>query len=90
MEVSEVAYYLIHSMGRGAEGEFEERERRAAQNFAQMASREGIDRVVYLGGLGDRPQSAHLRSRQRTAEILAELGPPLTYFRAGMIVGAGS
>ena len=86
----EVAYYLIHSMGRGAEGEFEERERRAARNFAQMASREGIDRVVYLGGLGDRPQSAHLRSRQQTAETLAELGPPLTYFRAGMIVGAGS
>ena len=55
-----------------------------------MAKREGIARVVYLGGLGDRPGSAHLRSRHRTAEILAELGPPLTYFRAGMIVGAGS
>ncbi len=55
-----------------------------------MARREGIGRVVYLGGLGERPRSKHLRSRQRTAEILAELGPPLTYFRAGMVVGAGS
>jgi uncharacterized protein YbjT (DUF2867 family) len=86
----EVAYYLIHAMGRGGAGEFEERERRSAENFARMAAREGVGRVVYLGGLGDRPQSRHLRSRQRTAEILGELGPPLTYFRAGMVVGAGS
>ncbi len=86
----EVAYYLIHSMGRGGSGEFEARERLAAENFARMASREGVSRVVYLGGLGDRPQSQHLRSRQRTAEILGEHGPPLTYFRAGMVVGAGS
>lgn len=86
----EVAYYLVHAMGRGGEADFEERERRGARNFAEMATREGIGRVVYLGGLGDRPQSRHLRSRQRTAEILAELGPPLTYFRAGMVVGAGS
>lgn len=86
----EVAYYLVHAMGRGGEGDFEERERRGARNFGEMAAREGIGRVVYLGGLGDRPQSRHLRSRQRTAEILAELGPPLTYFRAGMVVGAQS
>ena len=86
----EAAYYLIHSMGRGAVGDFEERERQGARNFARMAKREGVGRVVYLGGLGDRPQSKHLRSRRRTARILAELGPPLTYFRAGMIVGAGS
>lgn len=86
----EVAYYLIHAMGRGGSGEFEERERQGAGNFAEMATREGIGRVVYLGGLGDRPQSKHLRSRRLTAQILSQLGPPLTYFRAGMIVGAGS
>jgi uncharacterized protein YbjT (DUF2867 family) len=86
----EIAYYLIHSMGRGAGGHFEERERQGAQNFAEMTKREGVNRVVYLGGLGDHPQSTHLRSRRRTAQILSELGPQLTYFRAGMIVGAGS
>jgi uncharacterized protein YbjT (DUF2867 family) len=86
----EIAYYLIHAMGRGARGEFEERERQSARNFAEMAEREGVARVIYLGGLGDRPGSAHLRSRHRTAEILSELGPPLTYFRAGMIVGEES
>jgi uncharacterized protein YbjT (DUF2867 family) len=46
--------------------------------------------VVYLGGLGDDPKSPHLASRHRTAKILADQGPPLTYFRAGMVVGAGS
>jgi uncharacterized protein YbjT (DUF2867 family) len=71
-------------------GGFAERERQDARNFAEMAKREGIAQDVYLGGLGDRPASAHLRSRHRTAEILASLGSPLTYFRAGMVVGAGS
>jgi uncharacterized protein YbjT (DUF2867 family) len=86
----DVAYYLIHSMGRGGSTDFAARERRAATAFARMASAEGIDRVVYLGGLGDRPQSEHLRSRHETAVALREAGPPLTYFRASMVVGARS
>jgi uncharacterized protein YbjT (DUF2867 family) len=86
----EVAYYLVHGMGRGGEGDFEEREREAAMNFAEMAKREGVGRVVYLGGLGDEPRSKHLRSRAQTAEILREHGPALTYFRAAMVVGARS
>jgi uncharacterized protein YbjT (DUF2867 family) len=85
-----VAYYLVHSMGRGGDGDFQQRERRAAENFAEMAKRESVGRVVYLGGLGDAPKSMHLRSRAQTAEILREQGPPLTYFRAAMVVGAGS
>ena len=86
----DVAYYLIHSMGRGGGGDFVANERAAAASFAQMARAEGIERVIYLGGLGDRPQSKHLRSRHETALALAEHGPPLTYFRAGMVVGAQS
>ena len=54
-----------------------------------MAVSEGIGQVVYLGGLGE-PTSKHLRSRHETARTLAAEGPPLTYFRAGMVVGAGS
>jgi uncharacterized protein YbjT (DUF2867 family) len=75
-------------MGRGGEGDFEEREREPARNFAEMANREGLERVVYLGGLGDQPRSKHLRSGAQTAEILRQHGPPLTYFRAAMVVGA--
>jgi uncharacterized protein YbjT (DUF2867 family) len=69
---------------------FAERERAGARNFARMARREGVGRVVYLGGLGEESTSEHLRSRHETAEILAAEGPPLTYFRAAMVVGAGS
>jgi uncharacterized protein YbjT (DUF2867 family) len=69
---------------------FEGRERAAAANFARMARREGVRRVVYLGGLGEESESRHLHSRHETARILAAEGPPLTYFRAAMVVGAGS
>ena len=86
----DVAYFLVHSMGRGGDEDFEDRERRAAKAFAEMAEREGVKRVIYLGGLGDEPGSAHLRSRHMTATILSEHGPPLTYFRAAMVVGAKS
>jgi uncharacterized protein YbjT (DUF2867 family) len=84
----EVAYYLVHAMAGGAG--FDERERLGARNFARMAKREGVARVVYLGGLGKESQSEHLRSRHMTAEVLRTYGPPLTYFRAAMVVGAGS
>jgi uncharacterized protein YbjT (DUF2867 family) len=86
----DVAYYLVHSMGRGGDGGFEERERLAARAFADMTRDEGVDRVAYLGGLGDRPSSKHLRSRHETGKALGEHGPPLTYFRAAMVVGAQS
>ncbi len=83
----DVAYYLIHGMSDGRD--FHAREQVAARNFAEMAAREGVSQLVYLGGLGE-PGSAHLRSRRATASTLAEFGPPLTYFRAGMVVGDGS
>jgi uncharacterized protein YbjT (DUF2867 family) len=86
----DVAYYLVHSMGRGTNGDFAARERKAARAFAEMARDEGVGRVVYLGGLGEEPGSEHLRSRHETAEILGEHGPPLTYFRAAMVVGSAS
>src|SRR3954470_17044377 len=86
----DIAYYLIHAMGSGDDGDFEERERRSARAFADMTRSEGVGRVAYLGGLGEEPGSKHLRSRHRTAEILREHGPPLTYFRAAMIVGSQS
>jgi uncharacterized protein YbjT (DUF2867 family) len=84
----DVAYFLVHAMA-GGPG-FEEREREGALNFARMARREGVGRVVYLGGLGDESVSKHLRSRHDTALTLAREGPPLTYFRAAMVVGAQS
>ncbi|HEY1451532.1 MAG TPA: NAD(P)H-binding protein [Solirubrobacteraceae bacterium] len=84
----DVAYFLIHAMAGGAG--YQQRERLGAVNFARMAKREGVQRVVYLGGLGDQNVSEHLRSRHETALTLAREGPPLTYFRAAMVVGARS
>jgi uncharacterized protein YbjT (DUF2867 family) len=77
-------------MGRGSGGDFATREAEAARAFAQTARADGVERVVYLGGLGEHPHSKHLRSRHETARVLAAVGPPLTYFRAAMVVGAGS
>ncbi len=87
---ADAAYYLIHSMGRGGSRDFETTERLAATEFARMALSEGVQRIIYLGGLGESPHSRHLRSRHQTAETLAHEGPPLTYFRASMVVGARS
>jgi len=84
----DAAYFLVHAMAGG--GDYAARERAGGANFARMAKREGIGRVIYLGGLGEEKASAHLRSRHETALVLGEQGPPLTYFRAAMVVGAGS
>ncbi len=84
------AYYLIHSMAAGRD--FEKRDCQAALNFAEAAKTEGLERILYLGGLGDSQSdlSSHLRSRQEVGAILTHSGIPVTEFRAGIIVGAGS
>jgi uncharacterized protein YbjT (DUF2867 family) len=84
------AYYLVHSMGRGKGGDYGARDVEGARAFAAMARSEDVPRVIYLGGLGDQPRSEHLRSRHETGQTLAAEGPPLTYFRAAMVVGARS
>ncbi len=90
----EVAFYLIHSMGRGADkgADFAARDREAARNFGRAAKRAGVRRIVYLGGLpssnGD--SSHHLDSRDETAEILRDFVPELVYARAAMVLGGES
>jgi uncharacterized protein YbjT (DUF2867 family) len=71
---------------------YEERDRNCATNFAAAASDAGIERIVYLGGLGeDREElSEHLRSRREVERILGEGDPALTTLRAAIIIGAGS
>ena len=86
----DAAYYLIHAMG-GGRG-FEERDRRGARNFASAAEGAGVDRVIYLSGLGvdGDDLSAHLRSRREVEAILRRGEYDLTVLRAAIIVGAGS
>jgi uncharacterized protein YbjT (DUF2867 family) len=86
------AYYLIHSMGRGSgPGEdFARRDHEAAVNFGEAARDAGVERVIYLGGLGDDTASEHLRSRHEVAALLRERVPGFVYVRAAMVVGPGS
>lgn len=89
LEGVHTAFYLVHSMGRGNTGDFEEADRRGAANFARAAADAGVSGIVYLGGLGE-GTSRHLKSRHETAEILGSTGVPVTYFRAAVVLGGGS
>ena len=75
-----MAYYLVHSMG--SEGSFEENDRKAARNFGEIAKAAGVERIIYLGGLGNDEEtlSPHLRSRQEVGQILRQSGVPLLEF----------
>jgi uncharacterized protein YbjT (DUF2867 family) len=86
----ETAYYLVHAMS-GDRAGFERRDREAAENFVAAAARQGLRRVIYLGGLGEEKDelSEHLASRLEVARIL-QRGPfKTTYLRAAVIIGAG-
>ena len=84
----DAAYYLVHSLG---SDDFEQRDADAARNFARAAATAGVERIIYLGGLGanDGQLSAHLRSRREVEEIL-QAGPvPVTVLRAAVVIGHG-
>ena len=86
----DIAYYLIHSMGAGAE--FEALDRINAMNFASAARDNHLKRIVYLGGLYPQQKdlSPHLKSRKEVGEILLASGVPTTVLRAAVIIGSGS
>lgn len=90
LEGVDTVYYLVHSMAAGRFN-FEKRDRWAAENFTRAATRAGVRRVIYLGGLGETGTelSEHLRSRMEVGEILQGGGFATTFLRAAVIFGAG-
>jgi uncharacterized protein YbjT (DUF2867 family) len=82
------AYYLVHSL---SDADFERKDAAAATAFGQAAGQAGLQRIIYLGGLGDDQDalSAHLRSRREVEKLLGSAGIPVTVIRAGIIVGHG-
>ena len=90
MEGVAAVYYLVHSIGSGRD--FEEQDLAGAHHCANAAKEQGVERMIYLGGLGDPAAklSAQLRSRQETGTALCEAGVPVTEFRAAVIIGSGS
>lgn len=86
LEGVEVAYYLVHSLD---SPDFERLDAEAATAFGKAAAAAGLQRVIYLGGLGndDDDLSPHLRSRREVERLLGEAGVPVTTLRAGIIIG---
>ncbi|MFW2367740.1 MAG: SDR family oxidoreductase [Desulforhopalus sp.] len=87
----DIAFYLIHSMG--TTEDYSNLDRVSAENFRDACIEAGVQRIIYLGGLGVRESaSEHLLSRIETGEILSAK-PDLIetiWLRAGVIIGSGS
>ncbi len=90
LEGVDVAYYLAHSMS-SAKG-FRTLDNQLATIFGEEAGKAGVQRIIYLGGLGDPAEvrSKHLVSRHEVGRALRAGGVPTVEFRAAVIVGSGS
>jgi uncharacterized protein YbjT (DUF2867 family) len=86
----DAVFYLVHSMRAGED--YADRDRKAARTFVEATEGTDVERVVYLGGLGEEGSdlSDHLQSRRDIEAVLAEGSYALTTLRAAIIVGAGS
>jgi uncharacterized protein YbjT (DUF2867 family) len=86
----DAVHFLVHSMD--GEADFAERDRQAAANVRQACADAGVERIVYLGGLGRESDdlSEHLRSRHEVGRELAAGPVPVTELRAAIIIGSGS
>lgn len=84
------AYYLVHAMGSGRS--FEQIDRQCAQLFGEACQQAGVQRIIYLGGLGSQGErlSAHLRSRHEVGAILGRSGVHTVEPRASIVIGSGS
>jgi uncharacterized protein YbjT (DUF2867 family) len=83
----ETAFYLVHSL---SAGNFRARDRELALTFGRAAAVAGLQRIIYLGGLGQDPESEHLVSRQEVGTALASGDVPVVELRAAVVLGAGS
>ena len=85
------AFYLVHLMASSTH--FEQQDREAAENFGATARAAGIQRIIYLGGLGEEADptlSTHLRSRHEVGKVLRDSGVETIEFRASVVIGHGS
>jgi uncharacterized protein YbjT (DUF2867 family) len=91
LEGVDTAYYLIHSMLIGLR-RFDDADTHAARNFRVAAEKQGVRRIIYLGGLGDTRTtlSTHLASRSKVAQEFQQGKVPTTILRAAIIIGSGS
>ncbi len=86
----DVAVYLVHGIGEGAD--WVAQETRDASNFRLAAEGSGVERIIYLGGMGDDhgSLSAHLASRHSVGRALGAGPIPVSELRAAVVIGSGS
>ena len=84
----QAAYYLVHALD---SDDFVQRDADAARAFSAAAAEAGLERIIYLGGLGseDDELSDHLKSRREVEQLLAADGVPVTVLRAAIVIGDG-
>ena len=82
--------FLIHAMD--GQANFSAREAMMAKAARDATTAAKVDRLIYLGGLGDDSTklSEHLASRHKVGAILREGSARVTELRAGVIIGSGS
>ena len=84
----DVAFYLVHSMGKSSN--FEATEQKVARNFVERINQTDCQQVIYLSGIvNDDHLSKHLRSRKKVEDVLFSGSVPVTVLRAGIIIGSG-
>lgn len=95
MEGAAYGIYLVHSMmpsSRMTQAHFADLDLLLADNFARAAEANGLEHIVYLGGLMPEAEeivSRHLTSRREVEAALRSRGVPVTALRAGLIFGLG-
>jgi len=91
LEGVHTAFYLVHSM-KNKGREFAQMDRAGAENFLNAAESSGVQRIIYLGGLGETGSelSEHLKSRAEVGRILQSGRIQTTVLRAAIILGSGS
>lgn len=83
----DVAWYLVHSMS--DDDDFKDTEITMAQDFAEAAKAQDVQRIVYLGGLHPQGEelSEHLASRVEVGQVFIDSGVPTAALQAGVVLG---
>lgn len=86
----DVAFYLVHSLAH--DKNFDQLEKKSAENFVKSAEKNKVKKIIYLGGLfnSHRPLSKHLRSRKEVGDVIRLSSIPSITLRASIIIGSGS
>jgi uncharacterized protein YbjT (DUF2867 family) len=84
----DVVVYLLRAVD--GRPDLVDRERAGAVVVRDAAAAARVDRIVYLGELGDASTSERVEDRQAIGQVLAEGPVAVTELRAGVIIGSGS